>query len=129
MYDSLISYIIQHKILFEYQFGLQKGKSTHVALITLVNKITEASVNGDYVIGVFLDFPKAFDTVDHSILLEKMFICGMRDVALLRCKDRLTGGVQCVTYNGFKSSNGEIKYDVLQGSILGPLLFWYTSMI
>ena len=102
MYDSLRSNIIQHNILFEYQFGLQKGKCTHMALITLVNKITEASVNGDYVIGVFLDFSEAFDTVNHSILLEKMFICGMRDVALLRFKDRLTGRVQFVTYNGLK---------------------------
>ena len=58
MYDRLISYIIQHKILFAYQFGFQKGKSTHMALIILVDKITEALDKGDYVIGVFLDFFK-----------------------------------------------------------------------
>ena len=72
MYDRLISYMLKHNILFEYQFGFQKGKSTHMALITLVDRITEALDYGDYVVGVFLDFSKAFDTVDHAILLDKM---------------------------------------------------------
>ena len=68
MYDHLIRYIIQHEILFGYLFGLPKGKPTHMALI---DKITEALNNGDYIICVFLDFSKAFDTVDPSILLVK----------------------------------------------------------
>ena len=123
MYDRLISYILKHKILFEYQFGFPKGKSTHMALITLVDKVTEALDNGDYVVGVFLDFSKAFDTVDHSILLDKMFIYGVRNIALKWFKDFLTGRFQYVMYNGFKSSNSEIKCGVPQGSILGPLLF------
>ena len=53
-----------------------------MALITLVDKVTEALDNGDYVVGVFLDFSKAFDTVDHSILLDNMFIYGVRNLAL-----------------------------------------------
>ena len=76
MYDRLISCMLKH-ILFEYQFGFQKGKSTHMALITLVDRITEALDIGDYVVGVFLDFSKAFDTVDHAILLDKLFIYGV----------------------------------------------------
>ena len=83
-----------------------------MALFTLVDKITEALDKGDYVIGVFLDFSKAFDTVDHSILLARMFTYGIREVALQWFKDYLTGRVQFVTYNGFKSSNGEIKCGV-----------------
>ena len=76
MYDRLISYMPKHNILFEYQFGFQKGKSTPMALITLVDRITEALDNGDYVVGVFLDFSKAFDTVDHAIYWIKCLFMG-----------------------------------------------------
>ena len=58
MYDRLISYIIQHKILFAYQFGFQKGKSTHMALITLVDKITETMDKGVMLLVYFLIFQK-----------------------------------------------------------------------
>ena len=58
IYDRFISYVLKHNILFEYQFGFQKGKSTHMALITLVDRITEALDNSDYVVGVVLDFQK-----------------------------------------------------------------------
>ena len=123
MYDRLISYIIQHKIIFAFQFGFQRGKSTHRALITLVDKLTETLDKGDYVIGVFLDISTAFDTVDNSILLDKMFTYGIRDVALQWFKDYLTGRVQFVAYNVFELSKREIKCGVPQGSIFGPLLF------
>ena len=71
MYNRLITYINQNYLLYNLQFGFQKGKSTHMALITLIDKISEALDDGDFVIGVFLDFSKAFDTVDHNILLQK----------------------------------------------------------
>ena len=71
MYNRLLEFINDHKLLYAYQFGFQRGKSTHMALIYLIDKITEALDNGDCVIGIFLDFSKAFDTVDHNILLQK----------------------------------------------------------
>ena len=71
MYNRLIQYINENKLLYEYQFGFQRGKSTHMALIVLLDKISEALDRGECVMGVFLDFSKAFDTVDHSILLRK----------------------------------------------------------
>ena len=123
MYDRLISYMLKNHTLFEYQFGFQKGKSAHVSFITLVDRISEALDNGDYVVGVFPDFAKAFDTVDHAILLDKMLIYGVRTTALEWFKDYLTGRSQYVTYNGFNSNNSEIKYGVPKGSILEPLLF------
>ena len=88
-----------------------------------MDRISEALDNGDYVVGVFLDFAKAFDTVDHAILLDKMFIYGVRTIALEWFKDDLTGRSQHVTRNGFNSNNSEIKRGVPQGSILEPLPF------
>ena len=112
MYDRLISYILNHNILFRYQFGFQKRNSTQMALVTLVDKVTEALDNEDYVVGVFLDFSKAFGTVDHSIVLDKIFIYGVRKIALKWFKDYLTGRSQYVMYNVFKSNNSEIKCGV-----------------
>ena len=78
MYNRLIDYINENKLLYKFQFGFQKGKSTYMALIMLVDKISEALDKGELVIGVFLDFSKAFDTVDHDILIEKLDIYGIR---------------------------------------------------
>ena len=82
MYKKLIHYIKENKLLYKYQFGFQTGKSTHMALIVLLDKISEALERGECVIGVFLDFSKAFDTVDHSILLKKMHKYGIQGLAL-----------------------------------------------
>ena len=72
VYNRLISHINENKLLYEYQFGFQKGKSTYLAIMMLVDKITEALGQGECVVGVFLYFCKAFDTVDHNILLQKL---------------------------------------------------------
>ena len=80
VYNRVISHINDNKLLYEYQFGFQKGKSTHLAIMMLVDKITEAFDQGENVVGVFLDFSKAFDTVDHNILLQKMDKYGITGV-------------------------------------------------
>ena len=57
---------------YTHQFGFRKNHSTSHAIITLVEIISKALDTGKYVVGVFLDLKKAFDTVDHNILLEKL---------------------------------------------------------
>ena len=123
MYNRLIQYINENKLLYKYQFGFQTGKSTHMTLIVLLDKISEALERGECVIGVFLDFSKAFDTVDHSILLKKMHKYGIQGLALRWFEDYLYNRKQYVTYNSYKSNYELIKCGVPQGSILGPLLF------
>ena len=98
VYNRLISYINDNKLLYEYQFGFQKGKSTHLAIMMLVDKITEALDQGESVVGVFLDFSKAFDTVDHNILWQKMDKYGICGVEVY-----LSDRMQYVIYNNHKS--------------------------
>ena len=68
VYNRLISILENNKILFKNQFGFRKQHSTYMALMVLLEKIHKALENGEFVVGIYLDFWKAFDTVDHSIL-------------------------------------------------------------
>ena len=122
MYNRLIGFINVNDMLYEYQCGFQKGKSTYMALVILLDKISGALENGECVVGVFVDFTKAFDTVDHDILLMKMKSYGIRDTDYDWFKSYLCGRVQYVTYNSIQSTKNAITCGVLQGSILGPLL-------
>ena len=116
-------FINNNSILYENQFGFQKGKSTHFAIMLLTDKITEGLDRGECLIGVFLDFSKAFDTVDHDILLETLGKYGIQGVELQWFCDYLSNRMQYVTYNNRKSQKENITCGVPQGSILGPLLF------
>ena len=110
-------------IYYKYQFGFRQRQSTQQAIITLVEKITSSLNDGDLVIGVFLDFLKAFDTVDHKILIKKLFSYGIRGNILKLIESYLTDRYQYVVYNGIQSNYLPITCGVQQGSILGPLLF------
>ena len=118
--------MVHNGILYGYQFGFRKGHSTQQAIITLVNKIISCLDNSDLVIGVFLDLKKTFDTVDHKILLKKLYAYGVRHVALKLLESYLSDTsdrYQYVEYDNQKSKTLSITCGVPQGSILGPLLF------
>ena len=108
---------------YKYQFGFRRRHSTQQAIITLVEEITSSLDDGDLVIGVFLDLKKAFDTVDHRILLNKLYAYGIRGNILKWYESYLTDRSQYVSYDGMHSNTLSIRCGVPQGSILGPLLF------
>ena len=90
---------------------------------TLLNKITSSLDTDDLVIGVFLDLKKAFDTVDHKIILDKMHAYGIRGNILRWFRSYLTNTSQFVSYDGRQSEIQSITCGIPQGSILCPLLF------
>ena len=89
----------------------------------MLENIRNALDNGEYAIGIFLDFQKAFDTVDHGILLDKLYNYGIRGIALDWFSSYLSNRFQIVSYNSCESEPMKITCGVPQGSILGPLLF------
>ncbi len=114
-----------HNILYEGQFGFQKNHSTAHALASFVDTVTESLDKNDYVLSLFIDLSKAFDTIDHSILLQKLYHYGIRGIAYSYLKSYLSNRLQCIQIDSISSNYLPITcgVGVPQGSILGPLLF------
>ena len=123
VYKRILDYINESCIFFTNQYGFRKNHSTYLALIHLCDKITSAIDRKEFTIGIFLDLSKAFDTVNHDILFDKLWHYGIRGVALTWMKSYLANRLQFVQYNNSCSSYKVIQCGVPQGSILGPLLF------
>ena len=123
MYRPLMNYLNMNNILNSHQYGFRKKHLTFMAILELTNKIFESFENNEYTTGIFTDLKKAFDTVDHSILLSKLNFCGVRGTPLTWMRSYLHSHYQFVQIDSWKSPLLPIKCDVPQGSVLGPLLF------
>ena len=94
----------------------------------MYDKLSDAIDQGKVTLGLFIDLSKAFDIVNHDILLAKLEFYGVRGVALQWFKSDLSCSTQFVQYNGYNSSSKYVKCGVPQGSISGPLLFSFTAV-
>ena len=97
-YERLKTYIDKHVLLSDNQYGFRSNRSTSLALLELVEKITKSIDDGKYTIYTiqFIDIKKAFDTIDHNILLQKLHFLGVRGVANSRLTSYLSKRMQYV---------------------------------
>jgi hypothetical protein len=123
MYTRINDFFKNQKLIYELQFGFREKHSTEMSIITLIDRIISTLEKGHYTIGIFLDFSKAFDTVNHDILLSKLNKYGIRGVANDWIRSYLSNRQQYALINNHKSNHVPINCGVPQGSILGPLLF------
>ena len=124
VYNRVYAFFSKHNILFEAQFGFRKNSSTSHAATMLVEKITQAFECKKKALGVSLDLSKAFDTIDHKILLSKLYHCGIGGIAHEWFKSYSVNRLQYVECaKTLSSACSRVTHGVPQGSILGPLLF------
>lgn len=130
IHQQLIHYIKENDILPEKQSGFRRSHSSGTALADVVGNIISLRDRGLAVALVLLDFSKAFDTIDHQILLTKLRLYGIEESAINVFRDYLTERKQIVKVDDRFSELFDLSAGVPQGSILGPLLFiLYTADI
>lgn len=131
-YNQLINYLETYNLFDDIQHGFRSGRSVISAAIQFLESIIESVDKGEHVVGIFMDLSKAFDSVNHSTLIDKLNKLGIKNHSLIWFKSYLADRVQYVEIQQtnarkrklkFHSEPKFIKYGVPQGSILGPLLF------
>ena len=125
VYNQVYAYFIENNLFYNSQYGFRSQHSTEDAAIELVDQLHKVFENNpdDQLLAVFLDLSKAFDTIDHEILLRKLAHYGIDGIPLLWFKNYLSDRKQYISYDGTDSDLLGLLVGVPQGSILGPLIF------
>ena len=123
VFNQLYDYMHKNELFYVSQYGFRKIHSTELASVELVDSFRLDIDKGRVPLSVFLDLSKAFDTLDHSILLKKLNFYGISGIPLQRFSSYLMNRQQLVDYDGTFSSVTILNTGVPQGSILGPLFF------
>lgn len=130
VHKRLLNFLDSNAILYPRQYGFRPGRSTVDAITEFTSDIVSALDNKHSALAVFLDLSKAFDTINHQILLTKLHHYGVRGVALDWFQSYLSCRNQYVSFKGVHSVTNSVNIGVPQGSVLGPLLFIiYTNDI
>ena len=123
VFRQLYKCLTENKLLFTSQYGFHEFHSTELAALELVDRVSQYLDCGNIPLSVFLDMSKAFDTLDHNILIDKLKFHGLTNTPLNWFRGYLYGRQQYVDLDGHISNVTELSAGVSQGSILGPLLF------
>ena len=120
VYDQLSKHLDKHNILYKYQSGFRRSYSTETALIDLSDRIKFSMDKGLYTGMVMIDLQKAFDTVNHAIMSDKLGAIGCDDGSVNWFNSYLSNRSQFIDIKVTLSDRGEVTCGVPQGSILGP---------
>ena len=129
MYNRMYKFFSDNNLIYPLQFGFRQKYSTVHALISLTENIRKNLDEGNIGCGIFLDLQKAFDTVEHDIILSKLEHYGVHGLGNEWFKFYLSIRKQYVSINGYDSNLADAIFGVPQGSVLGPLLFSIKLMI
>lgn len=123
LHDQLYKYFNEQKLFYEGQYGFRCQHSTELAALEILDRIVCAMDSNEIPINIYLDLSKAFDTLDHQILLNKFKYYGVQNMSLNLLNSYLCNRQQYVVFNDVYSDFKPISTGVPQGSILGPLFF------
>jgi len=123
IHKRLLNYLTSHNILATSHYGFQPNMSTELAILELQDRIVKIIASKKLCLGLFIDLLKAFDTLDHEILISKLKHIGIRGTPLNWFCSFLSNRQQYVSYKNHNSTSLKITCGVPQGSIIGPVLF------